>query len=257
MFTRLSLALTVGLLSTPAFAGAGYGGTFSTSGEDGVTELFADAVEDYSGTGMKSLGVCTDEVQAWITNLAGLTSNYKYYYDSTAWSSDFESTFDGYYADAADFSYFSGHGSTYAFYFNGSSGDDVGTSWETSFGSDVEFVHFSSCNTLDAASRTNWAAWNLNDGVHWLFGFQSQALDVTTTGSLDGYYLANGYYVDTAWWLATDAGHPTANDSAGVPYTSSSLQFTSSACNTWWDRGTSYTCDPTSGAWTAEYTYTL
>lgn len=244
-----------GLLFASSTASAGYysSGTMSYGVDDGYKEIFGDSIENYSAAGLSNLGVCHDGNLAFVNRMIpeGF-SNYLLYTDNDAWSTDYENAAsDDYYNDRADISYFSGHGSSNTFYFSNTYGYNHVTVGETRWGNmDVEVVALDACNVLDNAGRTSFSSQQLNDGVHWLLGFHTNAQDVTTTADLYGYYLDQGYYIDSAWIAAQQAGHSSS-------YIGANMYFRNSSCNPWYDRASSMSCDPTSGSWSTSYTYTL
>ena len=246
-----SLSLLAAFSATPAFAGYYTSGTRGTTTTDeGLAEVYADAIEDYGGSG--NLYKCIDGVELFINHMDGAGySNYAYSTDASAWSTDYEqANSDDTYNDTADFGYFSGHGGSGGFSLHGSQGDDWVDASETRLGNqDQEVLALDACQSLNAAGRTRWINNNRNDGIHWIMGFHSNAIDNTTTADDYGRHLANGYDVDTAWILATMAGH-----SSG---TGAYVRFYNSSCDTYWDDIHSLSCDPTSNASTAEYTWSL
>ena len=244
VLTSLALLSTLAA-STPAFAGWSTVGTMSTTADEGSKELFAE------GTG--GTYSCPTGSGAWLTQVyAGGYTNYYHGTEAEAWSSDWEeSGSDWFFNDAADISFYCGHGFSGGFTFGGSAGDNVVYSTETRWGNgDLEAVHLQTCSALDAAGRSAFAAANINRGVHWILGFQTTALDTSSTADLDGYYLKLGYDYDTSWYYATSSTHGSESVAAAV-------RFVSSSCNTYYDDIYSMSCDPTSGAWTVETTWTL
>ena len=248
--------LITALLASPAIspaATAGYyaNGSWSTFHDDGIWEVFADAVEDYGGTG--DLGLCIDGVEDWVfwMGWAGY-GNYRYATDANAWAHDYEeSRWDDYYNDGADFAYFSGHGNSGGFSLHGAGGDDWVGYWEVRWGErDLEVIAIDGCRSLDANGRTNWGDANKNDGVHAIHGFHSDAADVDTTAQMYGYYLYRGYNTRTAWMLATQAGHSSSATGASIWYYNAS-------CNGLYDTASYSTCDPTSGSTDASSTWSL
>lgn len=242
MFSLLFLTLS-------AHAGVYSNGTFSSGGDEGTREILGESVNNHSTYAScpvygGNLSATTGEVVAFINQMGAIGyTNYRHYYDATAWSSDLEQAGgDATYADAADFFYVSTHGNTGRAYFCGSSGDQLLYANETKWGDgDVEVGIFSSCYTLDSTGRSSFGAANLNGGAHYIMGFQSVALDTTTTGDKYGYYLANNYYIDYAWDDAVDDGH-------GSGYTSADVRFYNSSCNTYLDKALTVSCDPKSGS---------
>ena len=155
------------------------------------------------------------------------------------------------YNDQADLSYFSGHGSSGTLHFSNTYGYNALYASQTRWGNqDLDIIAMDACQVLNASGRSTFISTDVNDGVHWLMGFQTNAWDVSTTADLYGYYLAQGYYVDSAWIVAAQAGHDSS-------FTAATVHFRSSACNTWWDTATTVSCDPTSGSWGVSNTYTL
>jgi hypothetical protein len=233
-------------LALIAFAHAGSTSAgYWTHDVDGSTwEILGESVNAHSACGLNTLYQTTNEVQAFINQMVPFGySNYRHYSDSAAWSTDFEqSGHDNTYNEVGDFNYVSTHGSSGAFYFCGSGGDNVVTAAETHWGDeDVDVIGLDSCNSVDAGGRTAFGAANLNAGIHYIVGFESLSTDITTTGDRWGYYLKNGYYVDTGWWYAVDDGH-------GVGGKAADVRFYSSSCNTWYDKGATVSCDPKSGS---------
>jgi hypothetical protein len=252
--TRIATLLATSLLlSAAAHAGYASSGSWNTTTKDeGLFEHFAGAVEDYNGTGNSNLGLCIDgvnELRGHIENI-GYT-NYRIYTDNSVYSTEWESSYDRYYADAGDLAYFSGHGGSGLFVMNGAAGDDLVWWGETRWGDkDVEVVAMDACQVLDATGRANMGDANAYDGVHWLLGFESNANDVSTTASHYGYYLRMGYSIGSAWRYATRDGHSWTQTGAYV-------RFTSSSCNTAYDTATSMSCDPTSGVTIASSRWSL
>lgn len=242
------------LLGSTARAGYFSKGKILTSPDDAQTEAFGVGVEDYSGTGGGNLQFCIDAVQSWIGHLesAGV-ANWHYCTDPNGWSTDWENSGgDDVYNDAGDLSYFCGHGSSGRFYFNGSKGDDLVSASETRWGNnDVEVVAIDACQVLDASGRTSYGNANINDGVHYILGFDSNALDIVTTGQYFGYYLRNGYSVRSAWNLATREGHSSS-------FTGAYVRFTSQSCDTYGDSLFGMApCNPTSTTKFYTSTWTL
>jgi hypothetical protein len=240
------------VLPASALAGSASGGTWNISREDAYREHFADAVEDYTGTGNSNLGQCIDGVSAMKNQLSSTSyTNYRIFTDASASSNDWQSATDQTWADGGDLAYFSGHGNSGVFVMNGAVGDSVVWYNETQWGNgDVEVVAMDACKTLDAAGRTNFGNANVNDGVHWILGFESNANDTAVTATNYGYYLRSGYGIGLAWVTATRDGHDATQTGAYV-------RFTSTACNTASETLTSLTCDPTSGVTTATYRWSL
>ncbi len=232
-------------LSTPAFAGWSTVGSMSTTPDEGSNELFSE------GTG--GTYSCPTGSGSWITQVSGAGyGNYYHGTDTDAWSLDWEEAgYDWFYNDSADISFYCGHGFPGGFTFNGSAGDNVLYASESSWGNgDLEAVHLQTCQALSATGRSAFISANLGDGVHWILGFETNALDTSSTPDLDGYYLKLGYDFDTSWYWATSATHDS-------PYIAAAVRFTSSACNTYYDDVYSMSCDPTSSPWSAEYTWAL
>lgn len=246
MFTTLALAL-----SLPAHAGSYTAGTWSNDIDGSYWEIYGSSVLAYAACGNSTLSQTTNEVNAFITQMVPFGySNYRHYTDSSAWSKDFEqSGYDASYNEVGDFNYYSGHGGSGGFSFCASVGDNWVSASETHWGdADVDLVALDSCNSLDAAGRTAFGTANLNAGIHYIVGFESTASDIVTTGDKYGYYLKNGYYVDTAWWYAVNDGH-------GVGAIAADVRFTSASCNTWFDKGATVSCDPKSGSSYVSATY--
>ena len=228
-------------------------GGVSGSGDDSRSETFVDAIEDYGG-GSADLDNCIDGAEKMLDHLDDTVfTSWELATDSSAWSWDFEeANKDDTYNDAADLGYFSGHGISSWLYFHGSSGDDWVGGYETRFGEeDVEAVAMDSCLTLDGTGRTNFINANKGEGVHWLLGFESLANDTQTTADRYGYYLKQGYDVDTSWRVAQIEGHSPTQ-------TGSSVHFYTSSCDPYRDTLTSMSCDPTGSSTMAyEMTWSL
>jgi len=265
MKTR-NLILGIALMFT--YTAESQAGWYS-SGSSGK-EAFANAIEDYSGSctmtsvpwfphdicvsDSSDLDKCIDGVEKWVDYMADAGhGEWRYATDSSArpeqWQDEDD---DNDYNDAADFSYFSGHGST-------SSGASSRSrlvdrrlhASETYFGDhDLEHIAFDSCQTLNSTGRTDFINANRNAGVHTIMGFDSNARDIKTTASKYGLYLDNGYTVTNAWRSATKAGHTSSHRAAYV-------RFYTSACNTANDTASSSSCDPTSGSLASTATWSL
>lgn len=244
---NLLATLSLLLFSTPAFAGWSTVGTMSAGADDAGKELFAE------GTG--GTYSCPTGSGSWLTqiyNSAGYT-NYYHGTETDAWSSDWEeASGDWFFNDAADVSFYCGHGFSGGFTFNGSSGDNVVYASETNWGNgDVEAVHLQSCQVLNAAGRAALISANLNDGVHWILGFETNALDTSSMPDLDGYYLKLGYDYDTAWYLAASSTHDST-------FVGAAVRFATSTCNTYYDDiYSTVSCDPKSSSLSYSYTWTL
>ncbi|WP_437680764.1 DUF6345 domain-containing protein [Sorangium sp. So ce131] len=245
----------------PAHAGYFTHGPSDAADHDGWTwEVYADAVDDHPGTG-SDLANCAEGVRRWTGRMAGAGYSYRYSTNWEAWSSDFEeASYDDIYGDASDYAYISTHGSSDATYFNGSYGDNLLTSSETYWGElDMDAMAFDACQVLDANGRYNYGTNSLNDGVHFVFGFESLALDTATTADMYGYYMTQGYTLRSAWILATSDGHPATYTDAGITYnyTGSYVRFYNSSCDTYNDTMNSVACDPTWSSWWNWATWTL
>lgn len=255
LIARLSFVSLALFAVTPVQAGWFTGGSWSTSSDEGVYEVFAHGVEDYSGSGATNTTYCNDNAADFIAQMvAAGYSNYKYGTDANAWSSSWEeANLDDSYADAADFAFVSAHGSASASYvlFNGSSGDNKLYYSDTSWGDgDVEAVAIHSCQQLNAAGMKNYGSSNKNDGVHYIFGFATNAVDSDYVGYYYGYYMKNGYTLSSAWKTATRNTHTSA-------YTGGQLRFYNGSCNTGSDTAYSTSCDPKSSSSYASFTWTL
>lgn len=244
--TRISfiatLAMTTLFTTSALAAGYQYGAGLDT-GPDANQEFFADAIEDYSPVGYSNLSLCIDGVESFADWM--VASGYEdgvVWTDEHAWSSDFEwYRSDNSQNDAADISYFSGHGSSGAIYF-GDTTYPITRYYETRWGdNDVEFVALDACSTLDYRGRYKFATANLDEGVHYILGFATGALDVSTTAEQFGLYLWAYFPVRGAWMFATMNGHPTGHQAAYV-------RFTSPGCDTYNDSLRSFACDPDSGS---------
>jgi len=256
---RTFIILTA-LFSATASAGSSSGGTWSTSADEGTAEIFVDSVEDYGGdSGSGDLSMCHDGSEAfrffmssWIFFSQTHYDTWRHFQDGLAWSSDFEKGGDDdIYNDAADFSYFSGHGNSWGTSFHGTSGDDFASSSEAQWGNnDVEFVALDACQVLSATGRPRVQKANVDQGVHYVLGFETNASDVSTTGTRYGYYLDVGYTVASAWIQATKDGHGSWAKGAYV-------RFASEDCNTVSDNARSWSCDPTSDSYTVYNVWTL
>ena len=250
---RIAAASLALLAAAPAFGTTYSTGSWSTAADEGWKEVFTIAINDYSGTGNGDLSACIPGSQAFRDRMynAGW-NNTRFYTDDDAWSTDWESAgSDNSYADAADFGYVSAHGSSGAFYLNGNAGDNVVQASETRWGdSDLEVVSLDTCQTVDSAGRTAFISANLNRGVHFINGFQTNALDITTTADKYGYYLAQGYTVRAAWVQATKDGH-------GSDRTAAYVRFYNSSCDTYDDKLSSLACDPVSSSGYATATWSL
>lgn len=246
------LTAFVALNAAPAHADYEVQGTRGTTTKDeGLAELYADAIEDYGGSG--DLSLCIDGTEKWIDHLDGAGySNWGFSTDEHAFSWDYEDAHnDDIFNDSADFSYFSGHGNTGAMNLHGLYGDNWVNASETRLGNqDLEVLAIDACQTLNATGRTQWINANRNDGVHWILGFHTNAVDITTTADKYGLYLSQGYDVDLAWMWATRAGH-------GSDRTGGLVRFYNSSCDTYWDDIHNLSCDPTSNAQSVEVTWTL
>lgn len=231
------------------------GGTWGTrTSNDTYLEVFGSAINEYdSGTAYVDLEYCDDAMRNWYNQMdaAGYTS-YRYGTDGNAWSSEWEdATSDDTNADAADFAYFCGHGSSGSAYFNGTSGDNILSASETKWGEkDAIAIAFDSCQTLDSSGRTSFSTVNKNGGVHFIVGFQSDADDWYTNGDYYGYYLRMGYTISSAWRQSTRDSHATG--------TGAYVRFYSNACSTSSTTAVSTpSCDPTSGGKTTSSTWSL
>lgn len=241
MFTLLA---TLALSIHPAHAGTFSAGTITNDVDGSNWEVFAGSVMNYGGDGSSNLVNTTPGVNAYLTQMwsVGYTS-YLHEYDEILWSSDWEqSGSDWLYNDRGDYNYFSGHGNTGGFYMHGTSGNNEVLASETRWGDqDADLVALDSCLSLNSTGRTNFGTNDLNQGVHWIMGFDTTAKDVQTTAANFGTYLRNGYYVDSAWILATSDGHNATHIGALV-------RFYNSSCNTYWDKATTASCDPRSSS---------
>lgn len=244
--TRIHLTLTFIALSftaaSAAAAGYEYGTGLDTS-QDDANQFFADAIEDYTPTGAGNLSWCIDGVESFADWLvAAGHEDGLVYTDGDAWSADFEwYRHDDIYNDAADISYFSGHGSSGAFHFGNATYPMV-RAGETRWGDqDVEFVALDACSSLDYRGRYKFATNNQDEGVHYILGFATSAWDTTVTADYFGMYLWAGYPVRSAWTYATMAGHDSSFQGAYV-------RFKTHSCDTVNDTLTSQACDPTSGS---------
>ena len=249
--TLASLA-TLAFLSAPVHANYYTNGTWSTSPDEGNREIYGDAVEDYSGTGSSNLNQCVNGLEDFIYWMEFINyTRWQYSTDEDAWSWDFEDgELDETYGDAGDFAYFSGHGSTGYAKFNGDYGDNLYDT-ETLLGNnDLEFMAFDSCQTVNAAGRTDFIAANEGLGLHFVFGFQSTALDISTTARNYGIYNMVGYTVRNAWVTATMDGHSSSKTGAYV-------RFYEAGCDTLNETATSFACDPEGVVSTVEFTWTL
>lgn len=238
---------------SPAMAGWYTSGAWSSSPDEGTYEAFGHACDNWSGTANTSLTAANAGVQRWTNWMVstGYTS-YKFGTDANAWSSSWEQrNSDDSYADAGDFGYVSTHGASDYVAFNGSSGDNALTSSETQWGNnDNEAIAIDACQVLSSTGRTNFGTANKNDGVHYIFGFSSSALDVTTTADYYGMYMQAGYSLRSAWQYATQAGHSSS-------YTGSYVRFYNASCSTSSDTAYSTSCDPKSGSSVATSTWAL
>lgn len=252
--TTAALALAgLTLLSSTARAGWHTSGPWSTSDQDGSTwEVYGDAINDFSGTGLSNLSNCVPGVLAWAGRMRNAGYSYQVGTDQDAWSSDFEEVnFDDSYADASDYAYVSTHGASNFVFFNGAHGDDGLTANETFWGElDMDVIAFDACNVLDANGRQQYINNAINDGVHYLLGFDSLALDTSSTADLYAYYLTQGYTHRAAWFTATTTSHP-----AG--YVASYVRFRSGGCDTYNDTMNVVSCDPKSGSWAMTSTWAL
>lgn len=245
---------------TPAHAGSASAGTWNTAERDSTPwEIYADSVLDYTSNygnhvnGLGNLVNTKPEIDAYIAQMipVGYTT-YLHYWDSPAYSADYEyAANDNTYNDAGDYNLFSGHGGSGTFYLNGSSGNNVVTASETHWGDrDAEVVAIDACYALDSAGRTAFATYNINQGVHFILGFQSTASDITTTGDMFGFYLKNGYTVASSWIYGTMAGHDSTHTGAYV-------RFYNSSCNTYNDTASTVSCDPQSASSYVSVSWTL
>jgi hypothetical protein len=251
---RLTLFVALLSFSSAAQAGSYSAGTWGSATKDeGLWEVLVETVNDYSGTGMNMVYNCNTS-GAQVVSYLGLTgfNNYRRYTDANAWSSDFEEALtDDLYQDAGDLNFYCGHGGSGAFTFNGSSGDDLLEYSETSWGEmDAEVMAIQSCQVLDSAGRANFISKNRTRGIHYILGFESNALDTSVLGERYGYYLAIGYTVRDAWIYGSQESHGSG--------TGAYVRFSNSACNTIGDVATSLSCDPNSrDATSVSYTWTL
>lgn len=240
MFTTLTLFFAAAF--APAHASSA-GGTIASDKDGSSWEIYADAVEDYPGT-YSDLALCIDGAEAYIAWLGYKGySNYRLYTDNSAWPSDFEEARgDDIYNDMSDFNYFSGHGSSGAFWFgyNPYSSSDLSVSAsETWWGeNDADVIALDSCNSVDSSGRAAFGSANLNAGLHYIVGFESVALDTDATAAYYGYYLYNNYDVRDAWHYAADVGHSSS-------YTAAYVRFYNSWCETYYDDAINVSCDPT------------
>lgn len=241
------------LLTSFAYAGWYTNDTWSTTADEGTYEAFAHACDDWSGTSNGNLAATISGATLWLgyVGQAGYT-HYKFGTDANAWSSSWEqANSDDSYVDAGDFAYLATHGSSATAYFNGSSGDDKLTASETQWGNnDDEAIAFDTCQVLDATGRSAFASYNKNDGIHYLFGFSSNALDITTTASYYGMYMKDGTKLSSAWKSATQKGHTSA-------YTGASVRFYTGSCDTSTDTAYATSCDPKKSSSTSSSTWAL
>ena len=249
---RILRLLPLLLFSTPAFATWYTSGSWSTTPDEGTYEVLGGACDDWSGTANSSLSNTVSGTWDWVNwmGTAGYT-HYEYGTNKNAWSIDWESGTDNSYADAADFAYVSTHGASNYIAFNGSSGDNVVTSADTQWGDgDDEAIAIDACYVLDSAGRSALGTANKNDGIHYIFGFQSLSDDITTTADYYGMYMELGYSLKSAWKYATQAGHDSSRTGAYV-------RFYKSTCDTSTDTAYSTSCDPKSSSSYATSTWTL
>lgn len=255
---KAHLLLLGGLVSASLFqpvAMANYytNGTWSTSPDEGNREIYGDSVEDYSGTSSANLHNCTAGLEKFIDKMENIGyTRWQYSTDEDAWSKDFEASgLEDLYGDAGDFGYFSGHGGGGYAKYNGDLGDNYLYDTETEYGdNDMEFMAYDSCNTVNAAARTDYITQNQGRGVHYIFGFQTTSIDVTTTAKNYGKYMKDGYTVRNAWISATMDGHPSSKTGAYV-------RFYNSSCDTFSETATAFACDPKTSPSSVEYTWSL
>ena len=251
------------LLASNADAGFYTSGPWSTSDMDGSTwEVYGDAVNDHPGT-QSDLANCVPGVLAWAGRMSSAGYSYQVGTDIDAWSVDFEEAgLDDLYGDAADYAYISTHGGSDYVAFNGSVGDNALTSGETYWGElDMDVIAIDACNVLDANGRWSIFSNGLNDGTHFVLGFDSVSLDTASNADLYGYYLTQGYTHVSAWYSSTTASHPATytfpNGGPTVNLVASFVQFYSPSCNTWNDTMNTVSCDPKYDSWGAYSTWGL
>lgn len=232
-------------------------GSFSSTNDSTTLECFADAVENYSGTGSSNLAFPIDDAGAYISFMSSTASyyafpispypNYIFYVDSTAWSTDFEKVGkDNVYNDNGDMNYFSGHGASGYFSFAGSSGDNKVTASDTQWGDqDAEVVVIAASKTLDLSGRSSFASASRYYGVHHIMGMASDMDDTSTTGLMYGFYLRSGYTVTNAWSAAASDAMASDRWGGSVRY------YTGSSWTSLADTAGSFTADPK--AWTASW----
>lgn len=225
-------------------------GSRSETPDEGIFEVYASSIEDYGG-GDSDLAVCHEGAQALLGHLQGAGYSWAHSLDSTACAADYrQNQMDNAYNDAADFSYYAGHGwSGNLTFHNGR--DDNASVWDTHYGdNDLEVLVMDSCYPIDFWGRWAFIWQNRNAGVHHLQGFETTALDTTITADTYGCYLAAGYDVDVAWMRATQAGHPSTHKASHV-------RFYNSGCDTYWDELKSWSRDPIHSSSTVETVWTL
>lgn len=247
------MTLLLLLLSSPAMATWTTSGSWSTTADEGTYEVFGDATDDWSHTANSNLTCTISGLKDWVSWMSSTGySNSKYGTDGNAWSSAWEqASADDSYGDAGDFGYISTHGTTDYVAFNGTSGDNALTSSETQWGNnDIEAIAIDACQVLDATGRSSYSTADKNDGIHYIFGFSSSALDTTITADYDGMYLYAGYSLKGAWKAATQAGHTSS-------YTGAYVRFFKTGCDTSTDTAYATSCDPKSSSSVATSTWAL
>lgn len=252
--TLITLLTLIGIATTSGTARADawpWGNVISIGG-DAHWEFLAASINDYTPVGGGNLSNCIPGGEAfseWMDD-AGFYGGVMFT-DDSAWASHYaEAMYDDDFNDSADVSYQSGHGNSGRFYFGNATYPRLDAD-ETRWGDvDSEFVVFDSCMTLDYDGRRVFAQHNVNDGLHYVLGFETYALDTTTTADHFGQYLHNGYTFRSAWINATRDGHNSS-------YTAAYIRFTNASCNTRNDKLAHQSCDPTSGSSVLESSWSL
>ncbi len=172
-----------------------------------IREVGVEWAQNYAPCGIGSVYNTGTDAQNFYNALGnkGWTKVFNYG-DSLAWESDFEKASvggsDTVYADAVDFLYFAGHGSTDSFWFgtphdgNGVLPCRVHTS-EASWGeTDLEWLVLKACQTLQYSAGGVFTRWRpAFQGLHLILGYDTNAYDDTNTGRNFAYYMTR------PWWL--------------------------------------------------------
>jgi hypothetical protein len=214
----------------------------------GYWEVGVEYVNWYPGSGDLHR---TDDDALWLYRIlgwSGWTKRFRYG-NRWAWEEDWKRRSRGgtehRYVDTVDLAYFSGHGGrhwdwTYWRYLYGPVFGNGGRDHDDPYlvpgdarraygDSDLEWVVFSACQTLNDTSRRYWAA--AMDGLHLILGFKTNMYDVVQ-GYHFGWRIRWNWRLLQAWFAATDITHPQRSVTARV--------LAEDHCH-FWDR-TSWVC---------------